>query len=434
MNTIKAGVGRVTITPPVGMYLPGMERMEDSHGLRDDVYATALSISDADQEVVIVSLDALLVHPEFVARVRRQANEQTGIPPENLMFCATHCHSGPVTQAYENSRPIFRAYVDNLAYLLTGLIRMAHDNLAPAQLGYGTGNSSIGINRRLTKPDGTTIIAANPEGPVDHQVGVLRVDDAVGQPIAIIANYACHPVVLGNGSNVISADWPGAMRRTVERESGAKLLFIQGAAADINPWPGEPTDSGDILERLGTSIGGEVLSVWARLQTQKEGRVQALQEKIWLPLQPVSQYSGKTPDFVELEEAVGEMSLEQFQAWLEELMPWSAELQGDGDLKKVAMELQAFKIGDVALVSAGGEIFVETGLAVKQRSPLNSTMFAGYSNGSVGYIPLPEDFPRGGYEVYEAYLGYRLPAPVAPEAAGLIEDHAVELLSRLTGS
>ena len=89
------------------------------------------------------------------------------------------------------------------------------------------------------------------------------------------------------------------------------------------------------------------------------------------------------------------------------------------------------RIGDTALVSAGAEIFVKTGLAVKHRSPWTNTLFAAYTNGCLSYIPLEEDYPRGGYEVNEAYLGYRLPAPVAPQGAALVEEAAQEMLDLL---
>lgn len=429
MTNFQAGVSRVNITPPVGMYLVGMERMENSHGFRDDLFATALAMSDGTQEAVILSLDVLVMHPEVVGRIRNEASALTGIPPSNIMFCATHCHSGPVTYALPDSRPMFRAYVENLIFLLIGAIRMAHDRLEPAVIGFGRGESHIGINRRLTRPDGTTVIAANPEGPVDTEVGILRVDSVSGKPIAVVVNYACHPVVLGNGSNVISADWVGAMRRVVEAVTGAKVLFIQGAGADINPWPGVPCDREEVLERLGMEIGGEVVSRWPGIEPKPVETISANQRKLWLPLLPISEFEGKLPTFVELAESVGGMSLEQLQAWLQEYMPWTVELRREGDRAEVAMELQLIRMDDIALVAAAGEIFVKTGLAIKSRSPIPNTMFAGYTNGAVGYIPLPEDYRRGGYEVYESYLGYRLPAPVAPEASGLLEQSALELLN-----
>lgn len=431
MSTLLAGVARVTITPPVGMYMPGMERTEDSHGLRDDLYATALAVSDGTTEAVIVSCDLLMVHPDLVRRVREEAAARTGVPGAHIMLCATHCHSGAVCNAWPGSRPMFRAYSENLAYLLVGLVRMAHDRLAPAGVGFGRGEARIGINRRLTRPDGVTVIDANPEGPVDPELGLLRVDAADGRPLAVLVNYACHPVVLGNGSNVISADWPGAMRRALEPVTGALTLFIQGAGADINPLPGVPTDDEAVLERLGTQIGGAALAVWAAVEPEPAGTVAVSGRRVLLPLLLPWALEGKLPAFVELASAAGEMTWEALHAFMDDTMPWTPEIVGEGDERRAAMELQAIRIGDSALVSAAGEIFCRTGMAVKQRSPLANTMFAGYTDGGVCYVPRPEDYPRGGYEVNEAYVGYRLPAPLAPEAAGMVEDTAVDLLQQV---
>jgi neutral ceramidase len=434
LSTIQAGVGRVTITPPIGMHLIGFAHRPDcSDGLRDDLYATALAISDGVTEVVIVSCDLLMIHPDLVKRVRQDGSARTGVADEHIMVCATHTHSGPATHAYPDSRPMYRAYVDNLAFLLSGVVRMAHDNLAPAIVAFGRGEACIGINRRLTRPDGVTVIAANRDGPTDPEVGVLRVDSGDGQPMAIVVNYACHPVVLGEGSNVISADWPGAMRRVIEQVTGATCLFIQGAGADINPLPGEPSDREDVLERLGTEIGGEVIAVWAGIEPQPANQVAACGERLLVPLLPLSEDEGEVPELVEMAGESVEPIWGGLQTGTHDTTPWTAEIVSEGEERYVAMELQAIRVGDAAVVSAAGEVFVETGLAVKRRSPIANTMFAGYTNGSVGYFPLPEDYPRGGYEINESYLFYRLPTPVAPMAAGLVEETAVRLLNQIAG-
>jgi neutral ceramidase len=432
MGTIEVGAARVTITPPVGMYLPGMERTESSHGLRDDVFATALVFSNGDVKAAVASCDVLALHPDFIHRVRAETSALTGIPPENMMFCATHCHSSGITFALPDSSPMIHAYSENLAYQLIGLIRMAHDRLAPATLGYRRGQSNIGINRRLTREDGVTVIAANREGPVDPEVGVLRIDTADGDPLAVMVNYACHPVVLGNGSNVISSDWPGAMRQLVEVETGATCMFIQGACADINPLPGEPSDSEEVLEKLGAEIGNEVIGTWASIETKVFEEIAVASERIQLPLLTPSDYEGKLPQFVELAEASEGMSWDDLQAWLNQTVPWKAEIVGEGDDSRAVMELQAIRIGNTAVVSAAGEIFAQTGLNVKQRSPIANTMFAAYTNGLVCYIPPEEEYPRGGYEVDEVYIAYRLPSPPAPEASQLVEDTAVQLLAEVT--
>jgi len=430
MSPIQAGVGRVIITPPVGIYLIGMERSENSHGLHDDLYSTAVAVSDGKTELVILSADILFFVPELIEKVRTAASEQTGIPGRNIMFCATHCHSGPAPVADHDRPELEQAYTANLPYLLTGAVRMAHDNLVPAKIGFGNGRVRIGMNRRHTRADGVTVIAANPDRPIDDQVGVIRVDTLDGHSLAVLVNYACHSVVLGNGSNVISRDWPGVMYDLVEKVTGGKCLFLQGAAADINPWPGEPTDRMDLVERLGTEIGAEVVKVWAGIETQPEASLAVQDRSVRVPLEPVSKYAGKAAKLVEWATA-NEITLEQFQAWLYSMGSRPQKTVGEGDHQGVMAEMQVFRLGEIAVVAFPAELFVKIGFAIKSLSPIKNTLVAAYSDGCVGYIPLPEDYPLGGYEVSEAFYGYGLPSPIAPEAAKLVEETALEILNAL---
>ncbi len=101
---------------------------------------------------------------------------------------------------------------------------------------------------------------------------------------------------------------------------------------------------------------------------------------------------------------------------LDQEFPWAAQMDEAG----ARMEVQALAIGDLAIVSAAAEPFVATGMAVKAASPFARTFFAGYTNGCVGYVPTADAYPHRGYEVAEAHIGYRLPAPVAPEAEGML--------------
>ena len=60
--------------------------------------------------------------------------------------------------------------------------------------------------------------------------------------------------------------------------------------------------------------------------------------------------------------------------------------------------VHALRIGDGAIVTGPGEIFAEIGLAVRERSPADVTLYAGYTNGCVSYLPTAAALPVGGYE------------------------------------
>src|SRR5438094_8202879 len=67
----------------------------------------------------------------------------------------------------------------------------------PARIGAGKGSVNIGINRRERLPDGRIMIGQNPDGAVDREVGVIRIDDLAGKPIATMMAVGCHTVRLG---------------------------------------------------------------------------------------------------------------------------------------------------------------------------------------------------------------------------------------------
>jgi hypothetical protein len=89
--------------------------------------------------------------------------------------------------------------------------------------------------------------------------------------------------------------------------------------------------------------------------------------------------------------------------------------------------VQAIRLGDLALVSAPGELFVELGLAVKQGAGTSNVFIAGFGNDNIGYIPTRRAYPLGGYEVSEAYKYYGYPAALAPEAGEQYVQTAIEL-------
>ena len=99
----------------------------------------------------------------------------------------------------------------------------------------------------------------NPGEPADDTVLVVRASGEDGRTRATIVNYACHPVVMGPLNRLASADWVGAMRRTVEANMPGLCLFIQGTTADINPRKMRWTaDNWDEVEEQGQAVGDAV--------------------------------------------------------------------------------------------------------------------------------------------------------------------------------
>lgn len=359
MGQLQAGIGRVNMTPAIGARLVGFAgRASGCTSIHDDLYATALVLDDGERQIAIVSCDIISLHPDLIRQIRALANEATGIPEANVMLCGTHTHSAPPGYATRRPYPTDQAYVSYLPYRIAGAIQLAWNDRAPARLGHASGEATIGINRREVVGPGETILGENPDGPIDSAVGVLRVDRADGTPLATMVNYTCHPVILGPKSLAISADYVGRTRAIVEAATGSRMLFVQGACGDINPLGGVQADYTNCI-RLGTILAGEVVRVYGTIEAQEsEIHLAATSREIDIALAPLegvpagSGSGGADSGLVRI--------------------PYMGE---NGPL----MEVQALKIGDLGIVSAAAEPFVETGLATKAASPFARTFFAGYS-------------------------------------------------------
>jgi hypothetical protein len=115
-------------------------------------------------------------------------------------------------------------------------------------------------------------------------------------------------------------------------------------------------------------------------------------------------------------------------AWLEQMIAHGPDL---ARWTSSPAEVWAMRVGDCAIVGTPGELFSEIGLAVRTDSPFPTTLFAGYCQGILGYVATPEEHPHGGYEPAVAQRGYGHPAPFAPEAAHLLVEAALGLLTEL---
>ena len=138
--------------------------------------------------------------------------------------------------------------------------------------------------------------------------------------------------------------------------------------------------------------------------------------------------------------AGGEFTSESWQAFAQSVYYQRGDIGQAGDFASLASRLEALetgvalppvvgdvaalRIGDAALASNPSELFCEIGMSIKRASPFPWTGIAGYTDGSVGYIPTRSAYPEGGYEVDSA-------CRVNPEAGEMIEEACLRLLRSL---
>lgn len=411
-----------------------------STDVHDDLRATALVLQGehSDEEdpafhtVVLICCDLLSLGEAQIHMFKAAITEGTSIPSGNILIASSHNHYGPVTDhtgtaIVSESGPQTLPYLQNLAFLLDGLVRQAMRRLTPGRLACGSDEAYIAINRREPTPDGV-VLGRNPDGPMNPRVAVLRVDRADGSPVAVIANYACHGVSLGSSCTEYTADFPGVMRDVVRTATGAECLFMQGAAGDVNP----ALMGDDWLNpaQLGTELASAVIQAYRdAAPLQSPVQVAAHETILNLPgLLPSSEHDALAAieDLraqLKDAQATGNRAQQQWsRSRIERLQTGLQVLRGALPRPTVPAPVTAVRIGaEVGIVTAPGEVFTQIGSEIVSNSPFPLTLYSGYTNGSINYIPTRTAYTEGGYEVSHA-------CQVAPEAGEILAKESIAAL------
>ncbi len=392
--TILAGTGRAIITPRIGSVL--VDYMETSTSVHDDLMARALVIDDGQAAVCLCSVELLWLRLPDIARIRSAVAARCSLKPHQLMIFCTHTHSGPSTRSLDS-------WEFSLHDRIADAIVQAYETRQPARLGAAFGQLlGYNINRRWLNR------------PTDPSVGVLRIDQIDGAPLAVLMHYGCHAVVMGGGNQAISGDFPGYASRQLEAALGATALYAQGGAGDVNPitetvrqrlaaghpvgtighltsfygpddpahpeyWNIEDRFDGSFFEAetIARALTDEALRVWRRIELSDTARVFS-------------------------EQLMVDGSLAEDEPPAETVLPHYTAILPEIAAGICAMEIMVAGVGPVVFEGQPGEAFSETAIAFRsaaQRMGYPCPMLISYANGTYGYLPPASAFDEGGYEV-----------------------------------
>ena len=445
MGQFKVGVSKVNITPPIGIDLTGFGfRDRPSEGIHDELYAKALVLDNGKEKVAIVTCDLLALSKDSVHRIRRLVEKSTGIKNKNIMISCTHTHSGPATIFLSKCGEIDTQWLETTERKIADVISHASKNMKSAKFGVGKGKiDGLSINRRGTDANGKVphINVSDPNGAVDKELGVLRFDNLRGYPIAMLTNFSCHPIVFPDEDTayLISADFPGEAQRIMENERDIVSLYSNSTAGNINPTSG--SKGLKAAGRYGLIFAQEALGVFDRIQTISDVKIKIASKMVELKYKHI-------PTLEEMKEILKEnvkrhehikrsnipISFTEFfdSAVSVEWAKKTFELiQSRRNTDCVKIEIQVFMINDVILVGIPGEVFVEIGLDIKEKSPSDNTFIIGYANGHIGYIPTSEAHQKGGYEVERAFKSLGYPSCFKPHADELIKRTVCKIIEEL---
>ena len=416
----KAGVSRVDITPDGPIWLSGYgNRNKPSEGVEQRLFAKALAIEDsAGAKSVLVTADLIGFPAEFTEALAERLKREFGIARERFMLVASHTHTGPVVYnslggMFDLKGPDAEAVESHTALVADRMVRLVAEalgRLEPVRLAFAHGRATFAANRRVYRPSGVQF-GVNPDGAVDHDLPVLRVQGTDGKIRAIVFGYACHCTTLGGDYYRICGDWAGYAQEYIElAHPAATALFVTGCGADSNP---EPRTGIHFTRQHGLHMAGAVAAVLTRPMTAVAGPIRAAFDRAPLPF-------AEPPSREEFERRLSDRN-----AFIQRHARRQLDRMDRNEPfpKSYPCPVQAWRFGnDLTLVAIGGEVVVDYALRLKREWGAEKLWVAGYANDVFAYVPSVRILHEGGYESDFNLIYYGLPSRFAPA----VEDTLVQ--------
>ena len=428
----RAGIATTVITPAQPTWMAGYaSRTKPSEGKVHDLHAKALALEDAQgTKLIIVTVDLIGIPRSLRDWLEKEVNRYHKLPPQDLLLNASHTHCGPVIREtrysiYGNSfyglspEQIQQSeqYVETLQQKLLQLVGQAIENLAPAQLAYTHARAGFAMNRRLKTEQGYRI-SPNPDGPVDHDIPVLRIDSPNGELQAVVFGYACHNTTLSFYK--FCGDYSGfAQLYLEEAHPEVTTLFIAGCGADQNPYPRRTLAQ---AQQHGRALANGVETALLSQASPIHGPIHSALETVTLDF-------AEPPSRKQLEQQT--KSGNKYERRHAEVL--LKELDQTGKIRTTYPYLvQVVQFGnDLTMIALAGEVVVDYSLRLKAELPGAPVWVAGYSNDVFGYLPSLRVLQEGGYEGGDAMKYTPLPGPFAPSVEKRVIDKVHKLVSRV---
>lgn len=427
VGRLKAGSAKVRITPPFPTQMGGyFDRKDLSRGVHDDLHVRALSLSDGRRKALLISVEILYVDAKMVGEIRREVSRVTELGEECIMVFATHTHSGP--EGHTEMASLLGFFPNTLLrkFLVERICccaLMAVNGAKYGRLGFGsTAIEDMSTNRQKEN------------GPIDKELGVLRVEDISGQVIGALVNFTAHPVIMDSKNLLFSSEYPGHAMSNLEEALGneAVCLFANGACGNVTIRRRGARFSE--VERVGKMLADHALGVLKKVNTSEEVRIGSVCTDLSLNLRHLPSVDEARRELEDLRSRRPEGSQEAKDLKRKVAKATgTASLAGKGDYiravlgDKINTHLQVVSINDSVLVGVPAELFVEYALDLKNDLKPRQTFLVGYCNDIIGYVVTPRALEEGGYEAGSTLLDSEAGERLMGAARNIVEELKTDL-------
>ena len=420
--SLRAGAFAADITPErwpvqvIGNF--GITLVNQAH---DPLHACALVLDDGKTTIAMVVVDSCYIPRALFDRAKKRAAAATGIPASRMLMAATHTHTAPPSK--EPRGPAEMAYVELLETRIAEAVIEAHKRREPAQIGWTVHQEPEPLHNRrwFVKPESMPVnplgettdkVRMNPPrnenlikpaGETDPGFSVVSVRSAAGKPIALLANYSLHYV--GDvPRDSVSADYFGEFANQVKerlKAEGAGPEFVgilsNGTSGDVNNVnfhkAEPPLPVFGRIQKVAGKLADSALIAYR--ETKFNASPKLAMEQRELPLR----YRKPTPAQLDYaRRALAEPDEKKLPVRAKPYAEFALALHNGPAIADVL--LQTARIGDLGIATIPCEVFTETGLEIKAKSPFATTFTMELANGHYGYLPTPEQHDLGGYETW----------------------------------
>ena len=418
MGQLRAGAAQADMTPHVGILMAGGWQPKPAEGIETPLMAHALVLDDGATRIALIGLDLAVLLAKDANAAKARIEQETGIPPENVLVACSHTHEGPYPCPLLGTQDVVdQAYMARVVDAIVESATQAAACLGPTEVGFGARQvPGICQNRRRLKGhndvyntwmlSGEEIERYPAAGPVDDGVTLLAVRRPSGEPLAALWNYSLHAHAFW--AKKICADYPYYTAQKLREKLDADMVcvFTAGACGDVNRR--RDVAGPAIVDKLSEALA----ALYGELSFTADAALSAKLVPIQAELRDFSVFQEeeirrKLPSALEVAR----------QEW---------EMLRQADERTIDTVVQALAVGDFGLACVPGEYFVALGLDVKSRSPFALTAVAELSNDYVGYIPTSEAFDQGGYELFNVRS-----SKVARGTGERMADTVVQLLEEI---
>ena len=424
---MKAGFSQICISEGVDFTMGGMFMQYKPESVHTPLYASAWAMDAGGVRTVWVSADIILFEEQAARKIQAAVSERTGVPPDNVLVSATHTHTGPNTGNISVFHPVAEQhYLQTIYERVVEACVAAFNKMEPARMGFNKTPAEGGsFNRRYIMKDGKSEMhpggPENPnriakEGPDDNLLSVVWFENDNGL-LGVVVNISGHPSGM-YGVRVVSGDYPGVMRRTVQQVyGGIPVLFLLGFSGNTSMIDHERDATWsrgiDGAERVGKILGGHVIRLVAgtRLKDvpglktgfatgRAEVKYRVLDaEAIVTAERTIEKFNAPNPENL-MNNGIGIPEL----AYANKIMLLKTKLQhGDGEY----FNLTALRVGNVLFLTCPAEYFVEFQISLKKHFTGFDVVCVSVTNGWYNYIPTRQAYLLGGYEVNQGLYDWR---------------------------